>query len=78
MFLENFPGIIFRCQNTKYRVKNFLGNRGVRGLGKCLPVASSKMKKTGKARSVPKDHNGCPTLFFVKQNNRNAGAQFTD
>ena len=54
-------------------------NKGVRGLGKYLPVTSFFIeKKNGKVRSVPKHHIGCPTLFLVKQYNRNAGPQFTD
>ncbi len=40
-------------------------NWGVRGLGKYLPVISSK-KKYGKVRSVPKSHNGSPNLFLSK------------
>ena len=55
-------------------------NRGVRGLGKYLPVTSSKNSKKknyGKVRSVPKNHNGSPTLLFSKIDNGNAGTQST-
>ena len=59
-------------QLTSFRIK------GVRGLGKHLPVISSLKKKYGKVRNVPKHHVDCPTLFLVKQYNRNAGPQSTD
>ncbi|KKL20525.1 hypothetical protein LCGC14_2454580 [marine sediment metagenome] len=56
-------------------------NRGVRGLGKYLPVISSKKKKYGKARSVPKSHNGSPTPLLNNinnnKNNGNAGTRST-
>jgi IS605 OrfB family transposase len=55
-------------------------NKGVRGLGKYLPVTSSKKyskKKNGKARRVPKNHNGSPNRLFGQIINRNAGTQST-
>ncbi|OLS28532.1 MAG: hypothetical protein HeimC2_05890 [Candidatus Heimdallarchaeota archaeon LC_2] len=56
-------------------------NRGVRGLGMYLPVISSKKRKYGKARSVPKSHNGSPTPLLNNinnnKNNGNAGTQST-
>ena len=60
---------------AKFRLTSFR-NRGVRGLGKYLPVISSKnskKKKYGKAGSVPKSHNGSPTLLV--QTYRNAGTR---
>ncbi|OLS25414.1 MAG: hypothetical protein HeimC2_18710 [Candidatus Heimdallarchaeota archaeon LC_2] len=62
---------------AKFRLTSFR-NRGVRGLGKYLPVISSKnskKKKYGKAGSVPKSHNGSPTLLV--QTYRNAGTRST-
>ncbi|OLS23757.1 MAG: hypothetical protein HeimC2_24960 [Candidatus Heimdallarchaeota archaeon LC_2] len=44
-------------------------------------VASSKKKKSGKARRVPKNHNGSPTLLLNNinntKNNGNAGTRST-
>ena len=64
---------------TTFRLTSFR-NRGVRGLGKYLPVISFKnskirKRKNGKVRSVPKSHNGSPTPYFDNQNNGNAGTQ---
>ena len=52
---ESFATIFFRnCINVGL----------VRGLGKCLPVASSKQRKTGKVRSVPKAGIGCSSKMM--------------